>query len=133
MNVSQRNSNVRFSLPRLNFLNSDRSWLLKPGRVNFALLQLLPRSPRPLGRLNTLVLNQLSRVLWSRGKAALPVCTIPQDSPPPVKSKPSLVPKLTFDTAPSANVDTPGNCQPSSIWLLTAPGISLLPFGISNV
>src|SRR5439155_8537870 len=113
-------------------LNNDTSWLLKPGRMNFALLQLFPISRRPMGRWNIDVLNHRSTVLWSRGRFALPVCTTPQVSPPPEKSKLSVVEKLTSDGSPLANVVTPETCQSSSTTFETFPGISLLPCGRST-
>src|SRR5581483_5811 len=61
LNVSHRNCSV-FRSVILNVLKSERSWLLNPGRRNLALLQLLPMSPRPVGREKTAVLNHESSV-----------------------------------------------------------------------
>src|SRR5262249_17642290 len=124
--ISHRNWNRRFPSPIGKFLKTEMSWLLNPGRVNFALLQLFQRSPRPLGPWKPDVLNHRSTVLWPRGRTALPVCTmpVPHTSPPPEKSKLSVVVKVMFDGWPVANVLIPEISQSSSAHLAGRPGTS---------
>src|SRR5258706_16233170 len=100
----------------------EMSWLLKPGSVNLATSQLLPTSPRPVGRANTDVLNHCVRLRWLRSSTALPVwLKVPQDSPPPVKLKLSVVVALTLDGSPTAKVLMPETCQLSKTCLAIAP------------